>query len=101
MPFEAPDGQAHAIMYRVVNEEPDLTGVPESLLPLIHDCLAKDPAARPFLDALRAREETQYHYLGPWLPAAILAQLGQDVAQLLAHEDPHTRGTPDPAPAST
>lgn len=101
MAFEAPDGQAHAIMYRVVNEEPNLTGVPETLLPLIQDCLAKDPSARPSLDALRAREETQYHCLGPWLPTAILARLGQDAAQLLEHEDPHTRVTPGPAPVPT
>ncbi|MGW2090460.1 protein kinase domain-containing protein [Streptomyces sp. NPDC001880] len=99
--FEVPDGQAHALMYRVVHEEPDLTGVPNPLLPLIRDCLAKDPAARPSLDALRAREETQYHHLGPWLPAAILAQLGQDAAHLLAHEDPYTRVAPDSTPAPT
>lgn len=99
MPFETPDGQAHAIMYRVVHEEADLTGIPNSLLPLIRDCLAKDPAARPTLDALRAREETQYPALGPWLPAAVLARLGQDAAQLLEREDPHTRATPDATPA--
>ncbi|MBO8185313.1 protein kinase domain-containing protein [Streptomyces spirodelae] len=99
--FETPGGQAHAIMYRVVHEEPDLTGVPNPLLPLIRDCLAKDPAARPTLDALRAREETRYRPLGPWLPAAVLARLGQEAAQLLEREDPHTRATPDAAPALT
>ncbi|MFH9333797.1 DUF4328 domain-containing protein [Streptomyces althioticus] len=99
--FETPGGQAHAIMYRVVHEEPDLTGVPNPLLPLIRDCLAKDPTARPPLDALRAREETQYPVRGPWLPAAVLAQLGQDAAQLLEREDPHTRATPDAALVST
>ncbi|WP_312023990.1 protein kinase domain-containing protein [Streptomyces sp. WAC 04229] len=101
MAFETPGGQAHAIMYRVVHEEPDLTGVPNPLLPLIRDCLAKGPAARPTLDALRAREETQYPVLGPWLPAAVLARLGQDAAQLLEREDPHTRATPDAALVST
>ncbi|GGJ65346.1 hypothetical protein GCM10010121_089940 [Streptomyces brasiliensis] len=101
MAFEASQGQAHAVMYRVVHEEPDLTGVPEPLLPLIQDCLAKDPATRPSLDTLQAREETQYRHLGPWLPAAILARLGQDAAQLLEHEDPHTRVTPDTALAQT
>ncbi|MEW2556229.1 protein kinase [Streptomyces zhihengii] len=103
LPFVAPDGGAHALMFRVVNDEPDLTGVPEPLLPLIRDCLAKDPAARPALDALRSREETQFRHLGPWLPAPVLARLGRDAAELLAHEDPGTTadaGAPPRLPAS-
>jgi eukaryotic-like serine/threonine-protein kinase len=40
-------GPAAALLYRVVNEEPDLTGVPGELRPVIARCLAKDPAARP------------------------------------------------------
>ncbi|MET9148151.1 DUF4328 domain-containing protein [Streptomyces sp. NPDC004042] len=97
--FEASQGQAHAVMYRVVHEEPDLTGVPGPLLPLIRDCLAKDPGARPSLDTLRAREETRYRHRGPWLPAAVLARLGQDAARLLAHEDPHIRAVAGTMPA--
>ncbi|MGW8989700.1 protein kinase domain-containing protein [Streptomyces zhihengii] len=102
LPFEAPEGRPHALMYRVVNEEPDLTGVPDPLMPLIRDCLAKDPAARPPLAALRERDETQFRHLGPWLPAPVLARLGQDAAQLLEQEDPRTAlgdgALPPPAP---
>ncbi|GLX49391.1 hypothetical protein Shyhy01_23410 [Streptomyces hygroscopicus subsp. hygroscopicus] len=101
MAFVAPEGQAHAVMYRVVHEQPDLTGVPEPLRPLIRDCLAKDPTTRPSVHTLQTREETQYRHLEPWLPAAVLARLGQDAAQLLEHEDPHTRVTPDTTPART
>jgi eukaryotic-like serine/threonine-protein kinase len=36
-----------AMMYRIMNEEPDLTGVPSSLAPLLRQCLAKDPLRRP------------------------------------------------------
>ncbi|WP_327704593.1 serine/threonine-protein kinase [Streptomyces decoyicus] len=36
-----------ALQYKVVHDEPDLTGVPEPLRHLIAPCLAKDPAARP------------------------------------------------------
>ncbi len=47
-------GPGDALGYRVVNEEPDLTGVPASLLPLIKAGLEKDPDDRPsvaeFLD---------------------------------------------------
>ncbi|MFD5880934.1 serine/threonine-protein kinase [Streptomyces yangpuensis] len=36
-----------ALLYRIVHEEPRLDGVPGDLAPLLRDCLAKDPAARP------------------------------------------------------
>uniref|UniRef100_UPI001269D9B3 serine/threonine-protein kinase n=1 Tax=Streptacidiphilus melanogenes TaxID=411235 RepID=UPI001269D9B3 len=40
-------GSSEVMLYRVVHEEPDLTGVPAALAPLIRACLAKDPADRP------------------------------------------------------
>ena len=43
------DGSTPALLYRVVNEVPDLAAVPERLSPLIVHCLAKDPAGGPRL----------------------------------------------------
>jgi len=40
-------GPAAAIAYRVVHREPDLTGVPSWLVPLVERCLSADPADRP------------------------------------------------------
>ncbi|WP_084728764.1 serine/threonine-protein kinase, partial [Streptacidiphilus neutrinimicus] len=40
-------GSSEVMLYRVVHEEPDLTGVPAALAPLIRACLAKDPTDRP------------------------------------------------------
>ncbi|MFI9592168.1 serine/threonine-protein kinase [Nonomuraea sp. NPDC052265] len=40
-------GPASAVAYRVVHHPPDLEGVPEWLAPLLRECLATDPAARP------------------------------------------------------
>src|SRR5580658_8613174 len=36
-----------AVMMRIINEVPDVTGVPDSLRPVIVECLDKDPARRP------------------------------------------------------
>lgn len=49
------DSDSHYLVaYQVVHSEPDLTGVPPSLAPIIARCLAKDPAGRPTPDALLA-----------------------------------------------
>ncbi|MFF3216131.1 PQQ-binding-like beta-propeller repeat protein [Streptomyces sp. NPDC002886] len=47
------DSDSHYLVaYQVVHSEPDLTGLPERLVPLVAQCLAKDPADRPSADAL-------------------------------------------------
>ncbi|MFE7509581.1 serine/threonine-protein kinase [Promicromonospora sp. NPDC057488] len=43
------EGDTTVVYYRVVHEEPDLTGCPDWLLPLVQACLSKDPEARPDL----------------------------------------------------
>jgi len=37
----------HAVMYRILHDEPDLSGLPPSLLPVVEQCLDKDPGRRP------------------------------------------------------
>ncbi|RKN42915.1 protein kinase domain-containing protein [Streptomyces hoynatensis] len=54
-PFEAgrqPGGDPLAVAYRVVHEEPELSGVPASLRDLVALCLAKDPDERPEVAAV-------------------------------------------------
>ncbi|WP_405491673.1 protein kinase domain-containing protein [Streptomyces sp. NBC_00096] len=47
------DSDSHYLVaYQVVHSEPDLTGLPERLVPLVAQCLAKDPAERPSADQL-------------------------------------------------
>ncbi len=48
-------GPAPAVAYRVVHHEPDLSGVPSWLVPILRDALATDPAARPTAGQLLAR----------------------------------------------
>ncbi|SCG04315.1 Serine/threonine protein kinase [Streptomyces sp. Ncost-T6T-2b] len=88
LPFGTADsGGVHSLMFRIAQEDPDLTGVPAELADVVRDCLAKDPAARPGTDEILAR-------LGeadadePWLPATLLAQLGRQAVGLLDAEDP-------------
>ncbi|MEV6122436.1 serine/threonine-protein kinase [Streptomyces sp. NPDC052077] len=47
------DSDSHYVVaYQVVHDEPDLTGLPEALAPLVLRCLAKDPDERPTPDEL-------------------------------------------------
>jgi len=53
-PFDAPTGPA--VMHRVLNEEPDLSGLPPGLLrDTLAACLAKEAQRRPLLADLLAR----------------------------------------------
>ncbi|WP_405686624.1 serine/threonine-protein kinase [Streptomyces sp. NBC_00057] len=87
LPFGASDSGVHAQMFRIAQEDPDLTGVPVDLVELVRDCLHKDPAARPTTDAILERladgDTTE-----PWLPGALIAQLGRHAVELLDSEDP-------------
>ncbi|MEV5388198.1 serine/threonine-protein kinase [Streptomyces sp. NPDC052721] len=49
-PFDS--DSPYVVAYQVVHDEPDLTGVPEGLAPLVRRCLAKEPADRPTPDEL-------------------------------------------------
>ncbi|MGW3057750.1 serine/threonine-protein kinase [Streptomyces goshikiensis] len=49
------DSDSHYLVaYQVVHSEPDLTGLPARLAPLVARCLAKEPAERPTAEALIA-----------------------------------------------
>lgn len=96
MPFGVADSGVHALMFRIAQEEPDLTGVPVDLVGLVQDCLAKDPAARPSTDAvLDQLGETES--AEPWLPGALIAQLGRHAVGLLDAEDPEDPQDPQNA----
>ncbi|MCX4806791.1 bifunctional serine/threonine protein kinase/MFS transporter [Streptomyces sp. NBC_01214] len=81
MLFGAKDTGLNAHLFRIAEEEADLTGVPESLVELVGACLHKDPALRPTPEEVAAR--TAADAVGEWLPGAVLAQLGRHAARLL------------------
>ncbi|MGW1762851.1 protein kinase domain-containing protein [Streptomyces sp. NPDC002073] len=95
LPFGDADGEggAAALLLRIADSEPDLSRVPESLRDLVRDCLHKNPAARPAPADLLARvgagdTVADGKALEPWLPAALVAQLGRHAVELLDREDP-------------
>lgn len=114
--FGATDTGLNAHLFRVAEEEADLTGVPESLVDLVRACLHKDPARRP--TPAEVADRTAADGAEEWLPGPILARLGRHAAQLLdyspappaespaARPDPRvepvrTPGEPSPHPAYT
>jgi serine/threonine protein kinase len=87
-PFDS--DSPYIVAYQVVHHEPDMTGVPENLAPLVMRCLAKEPEDRPTPDELMrelrsvaASYDTQ---------AFIPAQRTVDVPV------PEPRGARDPGP---
>ncbi|GAA4095761.1 serine/threonine-protein kinase [Actinomadura miaoliensis] len=73
-------GSAEAIVYRIVHQEPDLTGLPAHLAGLVRACLAKDPEQRPrlaqILDSLAAVPSAPSDS-GGWLPPTVTALISQ------------------------
>ncbi|MEU3778357.1 serine/threonine-protein kinase [Streptomyces sp. NPDC032472] len=91
-----------ALLYRIVHAEPLLDGVPEVILPLVRECLAKDPGRRPTAEGIRARLDAG---AGPdWseaVPPALPAEVARREAELRLLLTPPRSGTgstPTPPP---
>ncbi|WP_306318190.1 MULTISPECIES: serine/threonine-protein kinase [unclassified Streptomyces] len=74
------DGPSHALLYRIVHEEPDLSDVPAALRPLAELCLAKAPEERGTpADVIaaceRATPEGRLRLGDSWLPGALTAAI--------------------------
>ncbi|GAA5211849.1 serine/threonine-protein kinase [Streptomyces thinghirensis] len=105
LPFGTANSGVHALMFRIAQEEPDLDGVPESIADLVRDCLKKDPAARPALTEVLERTGAQDTVADgrsrePWLPSALVAQLGRHAVRLLDTENPEHPEAPGAAGAA-
>ncbi|MFH8370334.1 DUF4328 domain-containing protein [Streptomyces sp. NPDC018031] len=107
VPFGDTENGIHALMFRIAQEEPDLSGVrPGPLRELIADCLAKEPGRRPtvpeLLDRTRPGDGADAEDTA-WLPGELTAHLARLAVRLLDTETPAAPG-PDqdarPAPAA-
>ncbi|MFG2500108.1 serine/threonine protein kinase [Streptomyces sp. NPDC048441] len=85
------DGSSHALLYRIVSNEPDLSACPEQLRPLIAACLAKEPGARPtpaqLVDACASLAGTSglARQEGWWLPPAVAQQIARQEQTMRLH----------------
>ncbi|MDT0319965.1 serine/threonine-protein kinase [Streptomyces millisiae] len=101
-PYDTEDGAAHALMYRVINEPPNLGQLAGPLRELVTACLAKNPGERPTPHEIAAAAAA-HRTSGPWLPANLIDQLLRDTVQLLSIEEPArapAADTPPPAPST-
>uniref|UniRef100_A0AAU3GT40 Protein kinase n=1 Tax=Streptomyces sp. NBC_01401 TaxID=2903854 RepID=A0AAU3GT40_9ACTN len=105
------DGPTEAVIYRVVHDEPDLSGIPEELATLVRAGLAKDPDDRPGVTEVLDRCAALAGDTGLRLPAEVTEMIEKQVARtkyLTARTIPHPsapvdEGTPEaatPAPGS-
>ncbi|MGP3972069.1 serine/threonine-protein kinase [Streptomyces sp. 6N223] len=98
-PFGSLDSGMHILMFRIAEETPDLTGIPDGLYQLIAACLAKEPEQRPGIDQLLSYYPAPSGGAAesdgePWLPGAVVAQLGREAVSLLDSESPETASIP-------
>ncbi|MCI4042686.1 serine/threonine-protein kinase [Streptomyces sp. TRM75563] len=92
------DGPSHAVLYRIVHEDPDLSRLPDELRPLVTRCLSRDPADRPALaDIIRICHEISPEPLRQgedWLPQAVAGSITE------RHQLPAPAPTPPPQPTT-
>ncbi|MFD6420464.1 serine/threonine-protein kinase [Streptomyces sp. NPDC060198] len=89
-PFGDGESGIHALLFRIAYEEPDLTGIPESVADLVRDCLAKDPAERPTTAEIAERTRTAPE--GAWLPPSLLARVHRFAAEPVPSEPAREKG---------
>lgn len=89
-------GSPAGVLVRTVHDDADLDAVPALLLPLLRDCLAKEPGARPTVPEVRAALDRAGEAEG-WLPEALtrlIARRSAAVLALPAVEATEVTGTP-------
>ncbi|MFD5198648.1 PQQ-binding-like beta-propeller repeat protein [Streptomyces sp. NPDC058375] len=86
-------GQHADLMYRVRHADPDLTGVPAALIPVLVPCLSKNPAVRPTTTELAAQLRGGQNDFSSSLPEPLLLEIGRRAGSVW-----HARAHRLPAP---
>ncbi|MFJ5808570.1 serine/threonine-protein kinase [Streptomyces sp. NPDC093093] len=103
------DDPGPTALYRTVHEEPDLSGVPGELRPLLHRCLAKDPTHRPtpaqLIEAVRDHPSIggRLRFTDDWLPHRIGTEILRraDLPSAPPHSPTETSPAAPPTPSPT
>lgn len=94
------EGPRIAVLYRIVNERPDLAGCPRQIRSLIDSCLARDPADRPTtaeIVELCTPPEDPPDTASDWLPPTVVFAIDA-YRDTLATLSPTALGSaPDPS----
>ncbi|MFD3382134.1 MULTISPECIES: PQQ-binding-like beta-propeller repeat protein [unclassified Streptomyces] len=102
-PFDS--DSPYIVAYQVVHDEPDLTGVPDDLAPLVGRCLAKEPDERPTPDELMAelRLVSSLYDTQAFIPAQRTSEPGaeseaesESKAEAVSGDEPSPRTGDDP-----
>ncbi|MET9377247.1 PQQ-binding-like beta-propeller repeat protein [Streptomyces sp. NPDC002992] len=88
------------LLYRVRYAEPDLTDVPEPLLPLLTACLSKDPSARPTTTDLTTHLHDGRGEFADHLPPHLLTDIARRATEVW-HHHPHRLPAPADDPYAT
>ncbi|WP_086739358.1 protein kinase domain-containing protein [Streptomyces glaucescens] len=92
-------GQTQDLLYRVRYGDPDLSGVPTGLVPILVQCLDKNPFRRPTTAALAARLHDGTGHFADHLPDALLAEIARRATEVW-HITPQRLPAPSPLNAS-
>ena len=101
------NGTSHALVYRIIHQEPDLSALPEAIRPVVASCLAKSPEDRPSTAEIisrcrQAAELPRAEEPEDWLPAPVASDLiRRDAAQLPTQSAQPGVAGPAPPPPPT
>ncbi|GGT39505.1 hypothetical protein GCM10010271_49360 [Streptomyces kurssanovii] len=88
-------GQAADLLYRVRYTDPDLTGLPAALVPVLTRCLAKNPAERPTTHSLATHLHDGHGHFADHLPVGLLADIARRATAVWQHQPQRLPAPPD------
>ncbi|MEV5611629.1 serine/threonine-protein kinase [Streptomyces sp. NPDC052225] len=100
-PFDS--DSPYLVAYQVVHDEPDVTGVPEDLAPLVLRCLAKAPEDRPTPDEILAelRRLAARHDTQAFVPAQAFMPAQAFIPAQRMPSEPAAKAPKSPEPVAT